>query len=190
MVKKNGYLLFHFLKKKNPNDYHSPDLYKACIYSSNDIQSLSLDSNCNILFEQTKKNCKIVSIHFNGKYWIVIGRHTDYGANIYYSKSLSEPFINYSLDEYYDGNYASLKLFHKKSIFIAHKNHYLYAVFACDESPEKWKSIQICDVTTKTPYFMSLFEPNKTLFCTSLTHDNPLKVLVLWKKNLINLANI
>ena len=141
MVKKNGYLLFRFLKKKNPNDYHGFEIYNACIYSSNNIKPLSLESNCNILFEQTKKNCKIVSIHFNGKYWIVIGSHTDYGANIYYSKSLSEPFINYSLNEYYDGYYASLKLFHKKSIFIAHKNHYLYAVFACDESPGKWKSI-------------------------------------------------
>lgn len=173
---------FSFSKKKNPNDYYNSIVNKACIYSSNDIQSLSLDSNCNILFEQSYNICQIVSIHFNGKYWIAIGSHKLYGANIYYSKSLSEPFINYSLDEYYDANYSSLKLFHKKSLFFACKNKSLYAIFTCDESPEKWNSIKICDVTTGSTHFLSIFEPSKTLFCASLTYDNLYKVLVLWKK--------
>lgn len=177
MVKINGHLLFHFLKKKNPNDYYNRIVNKACIYSS-----LSLDSNCNILFEQSYNICQIVSILFNGKYWIAIGSHKLYGANIYYSKSLSEPFINYSLDEYYDANYSILKLFHKKSLFFACKNKSLYAIFTCDESPEKWNSIKICDVTTDSTHFLSIFEPSKTLFCASLTHDNLYKVLVLWKK--------
>lgn len=103
----------------------------------------------------------ITILNGNSKVFILM---VNIGLDIFYSKSLTDHFFNYSFDVCYDSLYSNLISFYDKSIFIAFKNSIPYMIYAINISPAKWN------------------KPDNIILCTFITHGRPQKLLTAWKK--------